>query len=92
MGPLRLITGGIYKAFRTFYKGDLLGWKCLVKVSFDSPFLNLKGPISNTLKLLNVKFCEVIYLKYQSVTLIESDCLVVCVFGSQQFLPVQPNL
>ena len=38
----------------TFHKGDLFGWKGLVKVTFSSPFLNLKGPISKTIKLLKV--------------------------------------
>ena len=29
-------------------KGDLLGWKGPVKVTFNLPFLNLKGPISGS--------------------------------------------
>ena len=29
----------------TFHKGELFGRKGLVKVTFNSPFLNLKGPI-----------------------------------------------
>ena len=32
----------------TFHKGDLSGWKGLVKVTFNSLFLNFKGPISET--------------------------------------------
>ena len=35
----------------TVHKGDLIGWKGLVKVTFNSAYLNLKGPISKTFKL-----------------------------------------
>ena len=28
-------------------KGDLFGWKGLIKVAFNSPILNLEGPILN---------------------------------------------
>ena len=38
----------------TVHKGDLFGWKGLVKVTFNSAFLNLKGPISKTFKLSKV--------------------------------------
>ena len=55
MGPLRCCEGELYKTFSavkvTFHKGDLFGWKGLVKVTFNSPFLNLKVPISKTFKL-----------------------------------------
>ena len=34
----------------TFHKIDLFDWKGLVKVTFNLPFLNLKCPISKTLK------------------------------------------
>ena len=41
-----------------FYKCDLYGglfvWKGLGNVTFNSPFLNLKSPISETFKLLKV--------------------------------------
>ena len=52
MGPLRFRKGDLYKTFKriTSKKGhpsydDLFGWKGLVKITFNSPFLNFKGPI-----------------------------------------------
>ena len=57
-GPLRFGIGNIYKTFPaekvTFHKGHFFGWKCFVKVSFNSPFLNLKGSISKTFKLSKI--------------------------------------
>ena len=58
MGPLRLIRADLYKTFTaekvSFHKGDLFDWKGLVTMTFNSPFLNLTGPISKTFKLLKV--------------------------------------
>ena len=58
MGPLRLSYGHLYKTFPadkvTFQNGDLFVCKDLVKVTINSTFLNLKGPISKTFKLLKV--------------------------------------
>ena len=53
MGPLRFSKCDLYKTI-TFpaEKGTILVWKGLVKVTFDLPFLNLKGPISIHLKVL----------------------------------------
>ena len=57
MGPLSFCKDDIYIAYFyetfpdekvTFHKGDLFDGKVLVKVMFNAPFLNLKGPISNT--------------------------------------------
>ena len=49
MGPLRFSKDDLYKTFPTenvnFHNDDLFGFEGLVKVIFDSPFLNLKGPI-----------------------------------------------
>ena len=54
MGPLRFNKGNLFKTFPvvkvTFHKGDTLACKGLVKVTFTSPFLNLKGHIPKTFK------------------------------------------
>ena len=58
MGPLRFSKGDLYKTFPaenvTFHKGDILGWQGLVNVTINSPFLNIKGPISKTFNWLKV--------------------------------------
>ena len=63
MGPLWICKGDLYKTFPaenvTFCKGDLFSLKGLVKVTVISPFLNLKGLVSNTFKLSKVHFCAV---------------------------------
>ena len=63
MEPLRFSKIDLYKTFTpekvTFHKGDIFGTKGLVKVNFNSPFLNLKGHISKTFQLSNVKFRSV---------------------------------
>ena len=48
-GPLRLV-----KVTFTRHLGDIYNVKGLVKVTFNSPFLNLKGPFFKTFKLLKV--------------------------------------
>ena len=58
MCPLIYGKGDIYKTFPaekvTYHKGDLFNLNGLVKMSFNSPSLNLKGPISKTFKFLKV--------------------------------------
>ena len=64
MWPLMFSKGDLYKTFTrpfqvenlTFHKGDLFGWKGVLKVTFTSSFLNLKVPISKTFVLLKVLF------------------------------------
>ena len=54
MGLLEFSKGDLYKTSPaekvTFHKGDLFAWKSLVKVTINSSFLNLIGPISKTVK------------------------------------------
>ena len=58
MGPLRLSKCDLYKTFPISFQLKrshfIFGQKGLVKVAFNSPFRNLKGPISKTFKVSKV--------------------------------------
>ena len=65
MGPIGFSIGHLYKIFPseevTFTKVTYTVWKGLVRVTLNSPLLNLNGSFSNTFELLKVSFCVVIH-------------------------------
>ena len=60
MGPLRFSKCDLSKTFPaekvTFHNGDFFNSKGLVKVTFNSPFPNLVGPIPKTFPAEKVTF------------------------------------
>ena len=58
-GPLRLVKVTFIRHLQGIYslKGPF-SCKGLIKVTFNSPFLNLKGPISKTLGIISRSACQ----------------------------------